>query len=172
MSAAWMERWERLTREARTRRPRRDPVPADMLSPVNATKAALRPHEGLYKHESAALIQLRTGKIGLNEFLFQRGVPEVPSPLCRCGEGRETVSHIFLSCPLIRIASEQLTPRPRTVLDLAISLGHRMRAGAFVRWFLTHRPIPHFVLATSLAREWLNGDPDTTRSRPAHPTCE
>ncbi|KAK3292038.1 uncharacterized protein B0H64DRAFT_308031, partial [Chaetomium fimeti] len=36
------------------------------------------------------LIQIQTGAIGLRDCLFTRGVPEVLTPACQCGEGRET----------------------------------------------------------------------------------
>jgi hypothetical protein len=41
---------------------------------------------------------LRTEKIGLNDFLFTRRVPDVSSPCCNCGERRQTVAHILLCC--------------------------------------------------------------------------
>ena len=43
-------------------------------------------------------MQLRTEKIGLNDFLFTRRVPDVTSPRCECGERRQTVAHILLRC--------------------------------------------------------------------------
>ena len=36
----------------------------------------------------------RTGAIGLRNFLFKQGVPDVPTLYCGCGEGRETVEHL------------------------------------------------------------------------------
>jgi hypothetical protein len=58
----------------------------------------LQPYQRLSKRESALLVQLRTEKIGLNDFLFARGVPEVASPRCDCGARRQTVTHILLHC--------------------------------------------------------------------------
>lgn len=66
------------------------------------TKKVLQLHEGLSKRESSVLVQLRTGKIGLNDFLFTRKVPEVTSPACPCGERRQTVAHILLRCALYK----------------------------------------------------------------------
>jgi hypothetical protein len=56
----------------------------------------LRLHYGLKKWQSALLIQMRTEKIGLRDFLWKRRVPEVGNPGCDCGEGRQTVDHILL----------------------------------------------------------------------------
>ena len=58
----------------------------------------LRLHHGLKKWQSALLIQIRTEKIGLRDFLWKRRVPEVDDPGCDCGEGRQTVDHILLRC--------------------------------------------------------------------------
>ena len=62
------------------------------------TKKVLQLHEGLSKRESSLLVQLRTGKIGLNDFLFTRKVPDITSPNCPCGERRQTVAHVLLQC--------------------------------------------------------------------------
>jgi ribonuclease HI len=62
------------------------------------TKKVLQLHERLSKRESALLVQLRTEKIGSNDFLFNRGVPIVASLGCSCGERRQTVAHVLLRC--------------------------------------------------------------------------
>ena len=41
------------------------------------------------------LVQARTGKIGLRAFLFERRVPDVMTPVCACGDGRETETAIW-----------------------------------------------------------------------------
>ena len=66
------------------------------------TKNVLRLHEGLSKSQSSLLVQLRTEKIGLRDFLFHRGVPDVPDPMCTCREGRQTVRHVLLTCRLFK----------------------------------------------------------------------
>src|SRR5690606_4479320 len=42
--------------------------------------------------------------------LFHRGVPDVTSPLCRCGLDTETAAHLILECPAT-------TPRPTFTLS-------------------------------------------------------
>jgi ribonuclease HI len=58
----------------------------------------LRLHHGLKKWQSALLIQIRTEKIGLKDFLWKRKVPGFDDPGCDCSEGRQTVDHILLRC--------------------------------------------------------------------------
>ena len=38
-------------------------------------------------------IQMRTGRIRLRAFLFERRVPDVMTPVCACGDGREKARH-------------------------------------------------------------------------------
>ena len=64
------------------------------------TPATRKLHAGLSKEFSALLIQLRTGVIGFNDFLFRRRVPTIFSPRCACDSAAMTVHHILLDCPI------------------------------------------------------------------------
>lgn len=55
-------------------------------------------HAGLIRAESTLAIHLRTGKIGLADYLYRRHVPGFLSPDCGCHGGRETPAHLFF-CP-------------------------------------------------------------------------
>ena len=86
----------------------RNQIESAMKSPESMWKLAkhtpqpshkiLRLHLGLKKWQSALLIQMRTEKIGLRDFLWKRRVPEFDDPGCDCGEGRQTVDHVLLRC--------------------------------------------------------------------------
>ena len=102
----WKERWQRNVEATQRRRQGQYVKPAEKEFP---TKNPLIKHKGLLKHESSVLIQLRTGKIGLNSFLHRRRVPDVASPLCSCGTAPETPCHIAVDCPLNATARERLT---------------------------------------------------------------
>src|SRR5437773_3493838 len=73
--------------------------PAD-LDP-DSTAGAFNRHLVMWNHESSVLTQLRTGKVGLKGFLFQRRVPEIATPHYHCGSGEETPAHLAL-CTLPR----------------------------------------------------------------------
>src|SRR5208282_220447 len=98
-------------------------------------------HKGLLKHESSALIQIRTGKIGLNSFLYRRQVPDVESPLYSYGRVPETVYHLTIEYPETARAKEKLAkafgPTPlRTSRDFATVLRHLFYIQTILRWFL------------------------------------
>ena len=45
------------------------------------------------------MIQMRTGKIGLRKFLYERKVPGVEDARCGCKRGEETVRHVLTEGP-------------------------------------------------------------------------
>lgn len=53
-------------------------------------------YDSLKRKEANLLIQLRTGKIRLNKYLYQIGAAE--SPRCACGYTEETVKHFLFRC--------------------------------------------------------------------------
>lgn len=87
----WQANWKTETKGKTTRR--HTPKP---------TKKVLQLHSDLSKRKSAILVQMRTEKIGLKDFLFSRRVPEIPDAKCDCQEGRQTVAHVLLSCRKFR----------------------------------------------------------------------
>ena len=151
----WRTRWQHTLDKAMADRPGRDIEPADH---PDFTEEALAKHIGLKKHESSVLVQARTGKIGLRDFLHTRKVPGVTSPGCQCGAGRETAIHILTEC---RDTEEQR-------IDLRIALGSSAftdrggmaeatssnDTGAIVaRWLLGLGRLPEYRLAIRLARD-------------------
>jgi hypothetical protein len=83
---AWGAKWRKDTKGRATFR--NTPTPTKVL----------KLHEGLKKRDSALLVQLRTEKIGLKDFLFRRKVPDVANSRCECGARRQTVAHVLLYC--------------------------------------------------------------------------
>jgi ribonuclease HI len=57
-------------------------------------------HSGLPKALSSILIQMRTGKIGLNDYLHK--IKKADLPGCPCGMANHTVAHILCDCSFYR----------------------------------------------------------------------
>jgi hypothetical protein len=75
-------------------------------------KQILRLHRSQPKWKSSLIIQLRTGKIGLNQFLYHKKVPGVESTSCPCNEGPHTPQHLLLTCRTHRDLRRQLGIHP------------------------------------------------------------
>ena len=117
MQKNWKERYEANQRNNRNNI--RDIQPAEKWP---GYKRTLKAHQTLRKHESSILVQLRTGKIGMRAFLFQRRVPGTNTPLCVCGRGPETPSHLVTNCPQAEnerrnLAQEMQIPLPSSARD-------------------------------------------------------
>ena len=111
-------------------------------------------HEGLTKARSSLLTQARTGAIGLNAFLHQRKVPEILSPLCERGCGRETVAHLVLRCERYADQRHALNlPRVRDGATLREALSQQEQAGKVVRWLFKTGRLQEYRLAKELELE-------------------
>ncbi|KAM3081301.1 hypothetical protein ACMFMG_012242 [Clarireedia jacksonii] len=64
-------------------------------TPIPGIKA-LEAHREASKSLSSIILQLRTGKIGLNAYLHSRKVPGIDSPNCSCGYRLQSIEHILL----------------------------------------------------------------------------
>ena len=94
------------------------------------------------------MVQLRTGKIGLKDFLHKIGVPDVTSAACACGHERETPEHVTIFCPLHQDAREQLRMNGR--LDFGALLTKVEGVKKVTRWWLRRRILEQFRLADDL----------------------
>ena len=114
-------------------------------SPPRALKAYINNHRGLKKAESSVLTQARTGKIGLNAFLFQRRIPGIPTPLCGFGEGPETVRYLLIRCWETKEEREGLYRASGPCRDLLgpIITGKKVRP---ILWWLQRR-LPEYRVA-------------------------
>jgi hypothetical protein len=84
-------------------------------------------HAGRAKAHSALLTQVRTGKIGFNEFLHERRVPGFDTKRCACGHAAAmSVRHVLLSCP--RWVDEREEELGELTRDLREVLGTRIRS--------------------------------------------
>ena len=105
----------------------------------------LKLHERLKKAESSALVQARTGRIGLAHFLNKAQVPGFESPACRCEQGSETAEHLLLHCPL---ESERRRWGRRSILSDLVSKPDYTAATA--KWIIQGGRLGQFQLASHL----------------------
>ena len=117
---------------------------------TSPTKQVLQLHKSLRKAESALLVQVRTKRIGLAQFLYNRRVPNVVTAKCQCRAGHETPRHMALFC--IKEASRRQflqdakgRPQPYPVL-----VGTAEGAKKFVRWMMYSERLGQFRLAKRL----------------------
>ena len=63
-----------------------------------SSKKVLYLHDKLSKQVSSLMIQIKTGKIGLKKFLYERNVFSIEDTECACREGKELVRQILTEC--------------------------------------------------------------------------
>lgn len=114
--------------------------------PEVALKKYIQRHAELRKAESSALVQARTGKIGLRAFLFQRKVPGVPTPLCDCGGAPETVGHLLEGCE-----AHRPPPGLGTRRELEQKIVRGQNARPVLRWLMGR--LPEYRVALGLTEE-------------------
>jgi hypothetical protein len=83
----WIDKWQSAAHGNTLRRP---------LPKIARNTLAL--YQDLTPTERSALIQARTGKIGLNAYLYS--IDRADTTRCpQCSEASETVRHILIDCP-------------------------------------------------------------------------
>lgn len=163
---AWQARWEqqRASQQSTTRQRVLNRRIADEDPPALLfTDKALMRHEGLTKAQSSLLSQARIGDIGLRDYLFRVKVPEVRTPYCECGRGRETVEHLVVWCPDPPLQRPWDGREIRSHRDLQTVLrGVGARSRRFVRkvlgWLMDSGRLLEYRLARRLELETVDGE--------------
>jgi hypothetical protein len=131
-AAEWKRRWAQGSKGEHVRQLNAEP-----------SRAIRALHAGREKAHSSILIQLRTGKIGFNAFLYARRVPTVHSPQCACGLGAMTVRHVLLTCPQWTSLREEYI-RPLRSTNLRTILNSAKGCNAVVRFILRSQLLEQF----------------------------
>jgi len=147
MLEAWEARWKRGFHPD----PLKTTQPAD-TTPIFSNKA-LKKHENLTKAESSLLIQARTGAIGLNDFLFRARVPEISTPYCECGQGKETVEHLVVWCPHPPKPRGPWAQKIRTRNDLYKALLGGAHTQAILAWLTGLGKLTEYRLSVKIAED-------------------
>jgi hypothetical protein len=114
------------------------------------SRKTVKLHAQLQKAESSVITQIRTGRIGLAAFLNKARVPAFPSPVCPCGQARETATHVIMHCE--RFAGRRwklLNPRTGQ-LDVKGLVSKPESVALLAKWFIQLRILPQYSLAEEL----------------------
>lgn len=85
----WAKEWARETRGNALRK----------IQPIPSNKT-MRLHARVKRAKTSLITQIRTEKIGLRAFLFDRRVPDTDNDKCECGRARQTARHLLHECRL------------------------------------------------------------------------
>src|SRR5205809_6131830 len=114
------------------------------------SRKAVKLHAQLQKAESSIIIQIRTGRIGLAAFLNKARLPGFPSPVCPCGQARETAEHVIAHCNRFAGRRAALRNRRTGQLDIKELLDDARGAARLARWFIQLRILPQYSLAADV----------------------
>ena len=85
----WALEWARESRGSSLRRIQ--PTPTHRIKQL---------HHKVRRAKSSLVTQMRTEKIGLKAFLYNRCVPGIEDESCECGAAKQTVRHVLHECRL------------------------------------------------------------------------
>lgn len=111
------------------------------LVPTNKT---LQIHTNVPRPISSLIVQLRTGKIGLPDFLFRKRVPSQTTRRCRCNLSAGTVEHTLLTCRIYRQERQELLPRRNGPYTLRKILTEQKSAVAAAHYMLKTQLLGQF----------------------------
>jgi hypothetical protein len=106
--------------------------------------------EGLTKAENTMATLLRTGIIGLKDWLYWVGVP-VGSPRCECGWPRQTPKHVILLCPLRTNREAMLSVAGTENYNTLLSTQKGLKA--VTQWLISQNVLDQFRVAKEMVME-------------------
>ena len=132
----WYKEWSSETRGKALRRV------APLLS-----KQIIRIYRGLQREASSVLTQIRTEKVGLRAYLFDRYVPGIDDARCECGSRRQTARYILEECRYYRVARERYWSKELADKRVGVLTANKMLT-------LYPRKAVEFIWKTGLIRRW------------------
>ncbi|KAF3484325.1 uncharacterized protein GIQ15_03649 [Arthroderma uncinatum] len=101
-------------------------------------------HAKLSRPLSSILTQMRTGKIGLRDYLLNIRVPQVEDDVCQCLKGRESTSHLLRACPIFKDLRRDILWQGEWTTDLKKMLSHKNYAPKAARFMLHTKLLGQF----------------------------
>jgi hypothetical protein len=147
----WETRWHAENRRlGRVEQPQ--PPGLDRVIPGDTppTAKTLELHKNLQKAESALLVQIHTGKIGLAQFLHSRRVPGHPTANCVYSGGHKTPRHMALYCTQERHRRHELKDSCRRIQVYPVLVGTKEGSKGLVQWIILWGRLGQFSLARHL----------------------
>lgn len=142
---AWQQAWQKVTSGPRAvARPTRRLID----QPV---KKVLEYWAGLRKASSSILMQLRTGRIALRGYLAK--INRAETSQCACEQGRQTVSHTLLACPLLADLRDHMR---RQLEDVGVSMA--LKTDELLSRKEARPILAQFVLDSGLLGQFLDVD--------------
>ena len=115
-------------------------------------RGLLKLYKSLNKAQSSALVQARTGKIGLRTYLFHKYVPQIDSDQCPYGQGPQTPEHLFADCE-----DQKSTPLRAlgllTIAEVRKGLNSPRTAPKMAKLLLKSGWLPEFRIAESIRQQ-------------------
>lgn len=111
-------------------------------------QAKLRLYDGLTKPESSLVIQIRTGKIGLADFLHRQQVPGFETAACQCGFTNQTAKHVLIFCNIHAQKRHRLFDEAKTQ-DFFTMISTNQGLRAATRWLISLGILGQFEWARS-----------------------
>jgi hypothetical protein len=111
----------------------------------------LKLHEKLIKFESSLATQIRTERIKLTNYLFNRRVSEIVSFACFCDWIKQNVKHIVLQCfDYTQSKNNMLKKKDTTDFRRLIIIVKRIKT--MINWFMKTDLLTQFSLTTKLLK--------------------
>jgi len=113
---------------------------------------ALKLRKRLTAPEASLLIQMRSGSIGLRDFLHRRNVPGFTTPDCPCGEDRHTPAHVLV-CERYWEGREEMFREVKT-RDLEAMLTSSRKFKKLAKWWFGLGLQAQWGLTVAQATDW------------------
>ena len=101
--------------------------------------------------QKSCLLKATSRKLKLLHFDTLTQMPDVMTPVCACGDGRETARHVAAYCQLEEITRRELPFAMRTHRDFDTAVKDPTRAASLTRWLMRRQRVGGYRVALQIA---------------------